>query len=177
MRASASAPARHLRFRSILGWYQISNQLLRSASAIAIRGGSSAVICSIGAWRSASVICSIGPDQLRAASGSGLLMLADCGRRHHPIGRLVLTNGKARVFANERGRRSGSRCAGRHRERACTYCLFIGIAPPLELGVLVLPPELGMLMLPPELGMLMLPPEPCIIMLPPAAAPPGAGAP
>ena len=38
MRASASAPARHLRLRSIFGWYQISNQFLRSASSISIRG-------------------------------------------------------------------------------------------------------------------------------------------
>src|ERR1700733_4277429 len=151
MRASASAPARHLRFRSILGWYQISNQLLRSASAIAIRGRSWAAVESV----SASFLESNAFMPVPVTGGT------------NPIRQLVLTNGKTPVFANERGRRS-SRRAGRHDRSACPYCFFIGIEPPLELGIFA-PPV--------ELGMFMPPPEPCIIMLPPAAAPPGAGAP
>src|SRR5215470_13680623 len=71
MRASASAPARHLRLRSILGWYHISHQPLASASSISIRGRASEVMESTKERRSSSPSFSIGPDQ-RRASGGGL---------------------------------------------------------------------------------------------------------
>src|SRR5262249_41557011 len=71
MRASASAPARHLRLRSILGWYHISHQPLASASSISIRGRASEVMESTKERRSSSPSFSIAPDQ-RRASGGGL---------------------------------------------------------------------------------------------------------
>ena len=61
MRASASAPARHLRLRSILGWYHISNQPLRSASSISMRGRGSELIELTSERRSSSPSFSIGP--------------------------------------------------------------------------------------------------------------------
>src|SRR3954469_17528181 len=62
MRASASAPARHVRFRSIFGWYQISNQPMVRASSISTRGRCPATESST-RRRSPSSSSSIGPDQ------------------------------------------------------------------------------------------------------------------
>jgi hypothetical protein len=69
MRANASAPARHLRLRSILGWYHISNQPWCSASSISMRWLGSEVIELTSVRRSSSPSFSIGPDQ-RRGSGS-----------------------------------------------------------------------------------------------------------
>jgi hypothetical protein len=63
MRASASAPARHLRLRSIFGWYHISNQPFPSASSISMRGRGRALMVSRSERRSASPSLSIAPDQ------------------------------------------------------------------------------------------------------------------